>query len=517
MDKRRDMTVGSVWKELLLFSLPIMAGQFLQQLYNTVDSIVVSHYGGATQEISDAMFAAVGSCTSLIFLFLAISLGLANGGGVLVAQLYGARRETELRRAASTLLITQGALGTALAVFGCVGAEMLVVGLMRVTDEASRDYAIEYFAIYAVGLIFQYIYNAVAGILRAVGDSKASMYFLIVSAVLNTILDLWFVISFGWGVVGVAVATVIAQAVCAAFSIFYMFRRYPIFRFKRHEFVFDRGKFRLCLKLGIPAIIQQAVVSLGNVFIQRLVNSFGQVTMSAFNAGNRMESYALIPIFGMNNAEASFTGQNVGAEKYDRVKRGWAYGTAMSCAMSVVIAVLLYFLAPDFARLFSLSGEALSPGGAVPALDELLRHTLCGLHADQRPAAGRRRRRVDKHEQLRNPCAPCVRRLSHGLRLRRGLRRLLAEHTLWLGPRRAAERAALLLRPLEDEEGSRRRADRVTGGRYERLFRAYFTYALYFTLGARCAPAYPKTCRSTATWSPCSPTRSASYAGTCSA
>ena len=360
MDARRDMTVGAEWKELLLFSLPIMAGQLLQQLYNTVDSIVVSRYGGPTREICDAMFAAVGSCTSLIFLFLAISLGLANGGGVLVSQLYGARRETELRRAASTLLITQAALGAFLAVAGSLGARALVVGLMRVTDPACREYAIEYFAIYAVGLVFQYIYNAVAGILRAVGDSKASMYFLCVSAVLNTVLDLWFVISFGWGVVGVAVATVLAQAVCAAFSIFYMFRRYPIFRFRRGEFVFDTGKFRLCLSLGIPAIIQQAVVSLGNVFIQRLVNDFGQVTMSAFNAGNRMESYALIPIFGMNNAEASFTGQNVGAEKYGRVRRGFRAGTAMSCCMSVLISAALYLLAPDFARLFSLEGEALA-------------------------------------------------------------------------------------------------------------------------------------------------------------
>ena len=360
MDARRDMTVGTEWKELLIFSLPIMAGQFLQQLYNTVDSIVVSRYGGETQAVSDAMFAAVGSCTSLIFLFLAISLGLANGGGVLIAQLYGARREHELRRAASTLLITQAALGLLLAVIGSFGARLLVVGLMRVTDEACREYAIEYFAIYAVGLIFQYIYNAVAGILRAVGDSKASMYFLFVSAGLNTVLDLWFVISFGWGVVGVAVATVIAQAVCAAFSIFYMFRRYPIFRFRRSEFVFDTGKFRVCIRLGVPAIIQQAVVSLGNVFIQRLVNDFGQVTMSAFNAGNRMESYALIPIFGMNNAMASFTGQNVGAQKYDRVHRGFRAGTAMSCCMSLCVSALLFFLAPDFARLFSLSGEALA-------------------------------------------------------------------------------------------------------------------------------------------------------------
>ena len=353
------MTAGAEWKEILLFSLPIMAGQFLQQLYNTVDSIVVSRYGGETQAVSDAMFAAVGSCTSLIFLFLAISIGFANGGGVLIAQLYGARREGELRRAASTLLITQAAMGAALALIGSLGAELLVVGLMRVTDEACRRYAIEYFAIYAVGLIFQYIYNAIAGILRAVGDSKASMYFLIVSAGLNTVLDLWFVISFGWGVVGVAVATVAAQAVCAAFSVFYMVRRYPIFRFGRREFVFDRGKFSTCLRLGIPAIIQQAVVSLGNVFIQRLVNDFGQVTMSAFNAGNRMESYALIPIFGMNNAAASFTGQNVGALEYGRVRRGWRAATLMSCAASVIIAVLLYFLAPGFAQLFSLSGAAL--------------------------------------------------------------------------------------------------------------------------------------------------------------
>lgn len=233
------------------------------------------------------------------------------------------------------------------------------MGLMRVTDEASRAYAVEYFAIYAVGLIFQYIYNAVAGILRAVGDSRASMYFLCVSAVLNTVLDLWFVISFGWGVVGVAVATVIAQAASATVSIVYMMRRYPIFRFGRREFVFDTEKFRICLKLGIPAIIQQAVVSMGNVFIQRLVNSFGQVTMSAFNAGNRMESYALIPIFGTNMAVASFTGQNVGALKYDRVKSGWKYGTLMAAGMSLVVAFLLYIFAEDFAKLFSLSGDSL--------------------------------------------------------------------------------------------------------------------------------------------------------------
>ncbi len=354
------MTTGPEWKEILLFSLPIMAGQFLQQLYNTVDGVVVGRYGGATQAICENMIAAVGSCVSLIFLFLAISIGLGNGGAVLVAQLYGARRTHELRRAASTLLITLVGLGTFLTVAGSVFAKPLVVGLMRVRDPDIVDMAIEYFAIYSLGLIFQYVYNAVAGILRAIGDSRATMYFLIVSAVLNTILDVWFVVSFGWGVVGVAVATVIAQAASAAVSVAYMFIKYPIFRFKKGEFVFDREKFAISLKLGVPAIIQQAVISLGNVFIQRLVNSFDSTTMSAFTVGNRMEAYALVPIFGFNSGVATFTGQNVGAQKYDRVHRGWRVSTIMSCVSSVAIALTINLLAVQFARLFNLGGVSMN-------------------------------------------------------------------------------------------------------------------------------------------------------------
>ena len=225
------------------------------------------------------------------------------------------------------------------------------------------------------------------------------MYFLIVCAVLNTILDLWFVISFGWGVVGVAVATVLAQAVCAAFSIFYMFRRYPIFRFRRRRVRVRQGESSgICLRLGIPAIIQQAVVSLGNVFIQRLVNGFGQVTMSAFNAGNRMEAYALIPVFGMNNAAASFAGPERGrGEVRPRARAGWQ---ARPPPMSVLRPAWpspwrLYFLAPDFARLFSPQRRGPGPGGGVPAPDQLLHDALRHLHAHLRPAAGRGRRDVD--------------------------------------------------------------------------------------------------------------------------
>ena len=358
MSDRKNMTTGVAWKEILLFSLPIMFGQFLQQLYNTVDGIVVGNFAGATPEACEAALAAVGGCMSLIMLFLAISIGFGNGGAVLVAQLYGAKRIHELRRAASTLLITLVSLGLFLAVVGSVFSPWLVVKLMRVTDPNIKDMAIQYFAIYSVGLIFQYAYNSIAGILRAIGDSQATMWFLIVSAVLNTVLDLLFVIKFGWGVVGVAVATVIAQAASAIVSLVYMIKKYPIFRFGKGEFVFDKGKFMISLRLGIPAIVQQAVVSVGNVFIQRLVNSFGQTTMSAFTVGNRMESYALVPIFGMNMGSATFTGQNVGAGKYDRVHQGWKVSTIMACIASAIISLILNLFAPEFAALFNLSGEA---------------------------------------------------------------------------------------------------------------------------------------------------------------
>lgn len=353
------MTSGCEWKEILLFSLPIMLGQFLQQLYNTVDGIVVGNYAGETEAACEIALAAVGGGVSLVYLYLAICIGLGNGGSIQIAQLYGAERFAELKKAASTQLISMGVLGAALSVLGIVFVRTLISGVMNISDPDIASLAVAYYGIYASGLIFQYLYNAVAGILRAVGDSRATLYFLIVSTVINTVLDLLFVIVFGWGVAGVAIATVIAQAVCCIFSFVYMFRKYAIFRFGKGEFVFDRERFSVSMRLGIPAIIQQAVVSMGNIFIQRLVNSFESAAlMSAFTVGNRMESYAMVPIFGMNMGIATFTGQNVGAQKLDRVNRGLKSTVLMAMGASVGISLIIYFLAPDFSALFGLTSEA---------------------------------------------------------------------------------------------------------------------------------------------------------------
>ena len=345
---QKKMTEGTIWKQIFFFSLPLMLGNLLQQLYNTVDGIVVGNY------VSQDALAAVGGVFALTFLALAISMGMGGGGGIIVAQMYGAGRMSEMRRAVSTILIMLVSIGAVLSVLGAVFSRFLVEKVIRMTDANIKELGIVYFRIYALGLIVQYLYNAISSILRALGDSKSTLYFLCVTAVLNIILDLAFVLKLGWGVFGVALATVISQVVCAAVSLVYMLKRYPMFRFKREEFVFDPKVFGLSLKLGIPATVQSMVVSYGNIFMQRLINSFGAATMTAFAVGHRVESYTFIPVFSLNIGVSTFTGQNVGAGKFERVTKGLRQTLVMSVVIEVFMCVLLYTLAPMFTRLFGM-------------------------------------------------------------------------------------------------------------------------------------------------------------------
>jgi putative MATE family efflux protein len=349
-----DMTAGTGWKHVARFSLPLMLGNLLQQLYNTVDGIVVGQF------VSDAALAAVGNCASLTFVFLAISFGLANGTGIAISQLFGAKLQAEMRRCASTALILLVGVGAAVSVFGALMSPWLLHGLMKVPEGEVLKLGESYFTIYAAGLIFQFGYNAIAAVLRAVGDSKATLYFLCVTAVLNAILDLTFVIVFHWGVAGTAVATVLAQAICMVFSIVYMYRHYPVFRFKRGEFVFDREKGAVCLKLGIPTMLQQSVVAFGGVFMQRLVNYFGQNLMAAFTVGNRVENYIFVPILALNNGMSTFTGQNLGARKPERVRECWKRIELLSLGITLFVAALAYIFASPISRLFGIDGESLS-------------------------------------------------------------------------------------------------------------------------------------------------------------
>lgn len=351
----RDMTVGSEGRHILAFALPIMGGLVLQQLYNTVDSVVVGRYLG------EEALSAVGTCGALTMFVVSFATGLCNGAGVVLAQFFGAGKQEDLRRGLSTALLLISALGLLITLLGIGFARRLLGGVLAVPDEIIPD-ALRYFRIYCIGLLFQFIYNVVTAALRSVGDSQATLWFLLAASVLNIALDLIFVMSLRLGVAGTAIATVISQAVCAAISVVYMWKRYSFYRFGRGEFVFSRDKCALILRLGVPTMLQMCVVSGGNVLVQRVTNGLGTAAIAAATAAGRIENYLFIPCQGLNNGIGTFTGQNVGAGSFDRVRSGRVKARRILVPVAIVMAAALFLLAKPLIALFGVEGEALGLG-----------------------------------------------------------------------------------------------------------------------------------------------------------
>ena len=265
----KDLTRGTPWKLILQFALPIMAGNLLQQLYNTADTIIVGNFNGQ-QALS-----AVGACASLTVLFTALAIGFSIGAGVLISQYFGASRERELRQYAATAIVLMLAMGLFMSIIGVVSAKFLLERALG-TPEALLPLTLLYFRIYAAGLVFQFGYNIAAALLRALGDSKATLYFLLVSSVLNVVLDLAFVAGLGMGVAGAAIATVLSQIASCVIGFAYMHRKYALLRFSLRELRLDAKTAGRILQVGAPMAIQQSIVSCGFLFLQRLVNLYGE-------------------------------------------------------------------------------------------------------------------------------------------------------------------------------------------------------------------------------------------------
>lgn len=353
-----SMTKGAEWKHLLLFALPLMGGQALQQLYNTVDGIIVGNFVG------DVALGAVGVCGPVTLLFTSIAVGMCTGVSVVAAQYFGAGKMGEMRRAASTSIMMLLVMGAVFSVVGAVFSRGLLKGMLGVGDWYIKD-ATTYFAIYAVGLVFQFAYNAFAALLRAVGDSKSTLYFLLISSVTNLVLDLMFVIVFQWGVAGAAIATVISQALSAVAAGAYMVRKYQVFRFGKGEFRWHPASARLILRLAAPSTLQQVVMSCGYLALQRVVNHFGGIyagLMSGATAGQRVESFVMIPMFAFGTAMSTFTGQNIGAGDLERVKRGRRVCLGMGVGVSLVIEAVVLLLREPLISLFGVSAEGLKYG-----------------------------------------------------------------------------------------------------------------------------------------------------------
>lgn len=340
----QDMTKGSVARQIVVFAIPLFIGNVFQQAYNMVDAIVVGRFVGKNA------LAAVGTSFPALFLLVALVMGLTMGASVVVSQLFGAGEIEKMRRAISTALIFLLACAISLTVIGLLVAKKLLLLLQTPSDVV--DEATVYLQILFAGLLFMFLYNTIAAFLRALGDSRTPLYFLIISSLLNMGLDLLLVLRYNMGVAGVAWATVIAQAVSVVLSVIYIYRRVELLRLYPHEIVFDRELFVQAVRLGIPASIQQTVLSIGMVAVQGLVNSFGSVTIAAYTAAVRIDSIAMMPIMNLGLAVSTFTAQNIGAAQLARVRRGYGQTLAMVAACCVATTTIVLFFGPKLIALF---------------------------------------------------------------------------------------------------------------------------------------------------------------------
>ena len=349
----KDMTRGKEWKLILSFTLPLIGGNLLQQIYSLADSLIVGNFAGQTA------LASVGTSFPITFLLLALATGLTNGVGVMASQFYGAKNAEAFRKNLSTACFTLLGAGILITILGILTSRPLLAGLLQ-ADASILDDALLYLRIYCIGLVFQFAYNTFAAILRSIGDSRSTMYFLLLATVVNIVLDLIFV-QF-WQVAGVAWATVIAQAVSAVTAGVYLFRRVELARFRRGQFRFHKEMFRMSLRLGVPTSIQQCSVGLGMVLMQRLINSFGVDTISAITAAMKLESFAMVPIMMFYMGLSNFTGQNMGAGQMDRIKRGYHQTMVMAMITCAGIILLLVFAGPYAIGLFHMNEAATAIG-----------------------------------------------------------------------------------------------------------------------------------------------------------
>ena len=349
----KDMTQGKEWKLILSFTLPLIGGNLLQQIYSLADSLIVGNFAGQTA------LASVGTSFPITFLLLALATGLTNGVGVMASQFYGAKNAEAFRKNLSTACFTLLGAGILITILGILTSRPLLAGLLQ-ADASILDDALLYLRIYCIGLVFQFAYNTFAAILRSIGDSRSTMYFLLLATVVNIVLDLIFV-QF-WQVAGVAWATVIAQAVSAVTAGVYLFRKVELARFRKGQFRFHREMFGMSLRLGVPTSIQQCSVGLGMVLMQRLINSFGVDTISAITAAMKLESFAMVPIMMFYMGLSNFTGQNMGARQMDRIKRGYHQTMVMAMITCAGIILLLVFAGPYAIGLFHMNQAATAIG-----------------------------------------------------------------------------------------------------------------------------------------------------------
>lgn len=344
-----DMTVGSPWQKIVLFTVPMLIGNIAQQLYNTVDSIVVGKYVG------DNALAAVGSAGPILNLLIVLFVGISVGAGIMVSQYFGGKRREELSKTIGNCITLTAAASVFIMVVGTLAARPLLELLN--TPDSIIDWCNSYLIILFIGAAGLAYYNILGGILRGLGDSVSALVYLLISTVMNIVLDLLFVAVFKMGVNGVALATAIAQAVSAVLCYFKLAKLKDVFDMKAKYLRVDKEHSLNIIRLGLPSGLTQAIMSMAMIVVQSLTNSFGEMFIAANVIVMRVDGFAMLPNFSFGTAMTTYAGQNVGARFYDRVDHGAKQGTFIAMGTSTVITALILLFGKGLMGIFTNTPE----------------------------------------------------------------------------------------------------------------------------------------------------------------
>ena len=357
--KRRDvdMTQGNITKHLIMFALPLLAGNIFQQLYNMVDTWVVGRF------VSNEAYAAVGTVGPIVNMLVGFFIGLSSGAGVVISQYYGAKRYEDVSRTVHTAITMTLILGVAFTALG-LGITPLMLRLMNTPDNVFPESS-AYLTIYFSGIMGLMIYNIGAGILRAVGDSQRPFYFLCICALLNTVLDLVFVLFLKMGVQGVALATILSQAVSAALVLITLLRTGECIRLEPQKLKLHWDMIKKIFRVGIPAAIQMAITGFSNIFVQSYINFFGDNCMSGWTTYAKVDQMLFLPMQSIALASTTFVGQNLGCNQVERAKKGVTRALIIGICSTIVLMLPVIAFAPQIVAFFNNKPEVVAYGSLL--------------------------------------------------------------------------------------------------------------------------------------------------------
>lgn len=367
------MTSGSIFKRMIFFALPLFLGNLFQQLYNTVDSLIVGNFLGSSA------LAAVSSSGSLIFLLIGFLTGISTGAGVVVSRYFGAEDAGGVHRAVHTTVAFGLAAGVAMTAVGVLLSPQILIWMG--TPESVMPESTTYLQIYFSGSLGFVMYNVSVGILQAIGDSRHPLYYLMISSVINLALDALFIGVLHTGVGGAALATVISQAFSAALCLIQLLRTEGSYKLQPSKIRFDAKVLRQIIRIGLPSGVQNSITAFANVIVQSYVNSFGQMAMAGCGAYSKIEGFAFLPITSFTMTLTTFVGQNLGAGQTERTRKGVRFGILAAVSLAELIGIVVFILAPQLIAAFDSTPEVVRFGVEKSRTDALFFCLLAYTHS----------------------------------------------------------------------------------------------------------------------------------------